>query len=209
MEEIWKDVEGYEGLYQVSNLGNVKSLGRDYVAGNGCIRHMSDHFLKQSKAQKGYLTVSLFKNGKRRTIPVHRLVAETFIHNPDNKPQVDHINGDKKLNVASNLRWATNEENCRNPNTIWKGHHLHTDEWKQRMSALRKGKTPSKQCIEAAQKKHFKGVEQYDKNGYLIKSYNSLTEASISLGISIKAISQSIRRNGTCYGYYWKLSSYP
>lgn len=153
MEEIWKDILGYEGIYQVSNLGNVKSLDRDYIAGSGSIRHISEHFIKPFKTPKGYLTVQLFKNGKGRTTLVHRLVAEAFIPNPDNKPQVDHINGDKKLNVASNLRWATNEENCRNPNTIWKSHRPHTEEWKQRMSALKKGKTPSKQCLEAARKK--------------------------------------------------------
>lgn len=209
MEEIWKDILGYEGIYQVSNLGNVKSLDRDYIAGNGSIRHISEHFLKQSETQKGYLNVYLFNNGKRRTIPVHRLVAEAFIPNPDNKPQVDHINGDKKLNVVSNLRWATNEENCRNPNTIWKNHHLHTEEWKQRMSALKKGKAPSKQCLDAARKKNSKGIEQYDENGCLIESYDNLTEASISLGVSISAISNSIKRNGTCNGCYWKLASNP
>ena len=209
MEEIWKDILGYEGIYQVSNLGNVKSLDRDYIAGSGSIIHRNEHFIKPSKNTKGYLIVRLFKNGKSRTMLVHRLVAEAFIPNPDNKPQVDHINGDKKLNVVSNLRWATNEENCRNPNTIWKTHRLHTEEWKQRMSTLKKGKAPSKQCLEEARKKNSKSIEQYDKNGCLIESYDSLTEASISLGVSINSISSSIKRNGTCNGCYWKLASNP
>ena len=205
MEEIWRDIKGYEGLYQVSNLGRVKSLERDYISANGGIRHIDEHYLKQAKTEKGYLRVTLLKNGKRSSKQVHRIVGEAFISNPDNKPQIDHINGDKTLNIVSNLRWATNRENCLNPNTLCKNHHLHTDEWKQKMSAIRKGKSPTRQCIETAQKLHFKKVEQYDKNGCLIKTFDSLTEASTSLGVTISAITNSIKRNGTCCGYYWKL----
>ena len=205
MEELWKDIEGYEGLYQVSNLGRVKSLGRDYVAANGGIRHIEEHFLKQAISPKGYLKVTLLKNGARSTKQVHRLVAEAFIPNPDNKPQVDHIDGNKQSNIVSNLRFATNKENCNNPNTLCKSHHFHTEEWKQTMSEKMKGKIPRK-CIEAAQKLHFKKVEQYNKSGCLIKTYNSITEASTSLGITISSISKSIKRNGTCCGCYWKLA---
>lgn len=206
MEEIWKDIPGYFEKYQISNLGKVKSLERDYVAANGGIRHIYEHYLKQTKTNKGYLRVTLLKNGKRNTKPVHRIVGEAFIPNPDNKPQIDHINGDKTLNVVSNLRWVTNKENCLNPNTLCKNHHQHTDEWKEKMSVLKKGNSPTKQCLEAAQKLHFKKVEQYDKNGCLIKTFDSLTEASTYFGITTSAISNSIKRNGTCCGYYWKLS---
>lgn len=205
MEEIWKDIEGYEGLYQVSNQGRVKSLERDYVAGNGGIRHIEEHYLQQTKTQKGYLRVTLLKNGARSSKQVHRLVAETFIPNPENKPQVDHIDGNKQSNVVSNLRFATNRENSNNPNTVYKNHHPHTEAWKQKMSTKMKGKI-SRNCIEAAQKLHYKKVEQYNKSGCLIKTYNSLTEASTSCGVTISAITNSIKRNGTCCGYYWKLS---
>lgn len=206
MEEIWKDIKGYEGLYQVSDLGKVKSLERDYVAANGGKRHIEEHLLLQHPSKKGYLRVKLYKNGVGKTYQVHRLVAETFILNPYNKPQIDHIDGNNQSNIVSNLRFATNKENANNPITKGKNHHSHTEEWKQKMSALKKGKTPSKQCIETAQKLHFKKVEQYDKNGCLIKTYESLTEASTNIGVSISAITNSIKRNGTCRGYVWKLA---
>lgn len=206
MEEIWTNIIGYEGLYQVSNLGQVKSLERDYLTGNGGVRHIETHYLRQAETAKGYLKVTLLKNGKRKTKHVHRLVAEAFIPNPDNKPQVDHIDGNKKSNVVFNLRWATNKENANNPNTVGKNHHTHTDEWKQKMSEMKKGKAPTKQCIKAAQKLHSKKVEQYDKSGCLIKTFDSLTEASTLYGITINSITKSMKRNGTCCGYYWKLS---
>ena len=205
MEEKWVDIKNYEGLYQVSNLGRVKSLERDYIAGNGGIRHIEEHYLLQTITKKGYLRVTLLKNGERSTKQVHRLVAEAFIPNPNNKPQVDHIDGNKQSNSANNLRWATNKENCNNPNTICKNGHPQTEEWKQRMSILRKGKAPSKQCIKASQELHNKKVEQY-KNGCLIKTYNSLTEASTYIGVTISAITNSIKRNGTCRGCVWKIA---
>lgn len=204
MEEIWKDIPGYEGLYKVSNLGRVKSLERNYVSGNNGIRHIYEYCLKPHKDTKGYFFVCLSKNGKRSYKKIHRLVAEAFITNPENKPQVDHINGDKTLNITTNLRWATNAENCMNPNTVWKCKRPHTEEWKKKMSALRKGKSRPKQSIEAARKSHFKPVMQYDKNGQMVKEYSCLTEASTSLGVSISAITNSISRNGTCCGYIWK-----
>lgn len=202
--EIWKDILGYEGLYQVSNQGRVKSLERNYVAGNNGIRHIYEHCLKPHKDTKGYFYVCLSKNGKSSCKKIHRLVAEAFIPNPENKPQVDHINGDKTLNITTNLRWATNAENCINPNTVWKNKRPHTEEWKKKMSVLKKGKSPTKQSIEAAQKSHFKPVIQYDKNGQMVKEYSCLTEASTSLGVSVSAITNSISRNGTCCGYIWK-----
>ena len=206
MEEVFRDIEGYEGLYQVSNLGRVKSLERDYIAGNGGIRHIEEHYLRQTETYKGYLRVTLLKNGKRSSKQVHRLVAEAFIPNPDNKPQVDHIDGNKQSNIASNLRFATNKENSNNPNTVSKNRHPHSEEWREKMSKIRKGKAPTKQCIEKAQKLHFKKVEKYDKSGYLIKTYDSLTEASTCHGISHSALSKAIKRGGTCCGYYWKLA---
>ena len=206
MEEIWKDISGYEGLYQVSNLGRIKSLERDYIAANGSVRHIYEHYLKQAVTKKGYLRVTLLNNGQRCTKQVHRLVAEAFLENPENKPQVDHISGNKQLNIVSNLRWTTNKENCSNPNTLCKNHYTHTEEWKQKMSMLKKGKAPSAKCIEIAQKLHFKKVEQYDKNGCLIKTFDSLTEASTYYDVSNSAISKAIKNGGTCRGYYWKLS---
>lgn len=102
-EEVWKDVIGYEGLYQVSNFGNVKSLGNEFSR--------KERFLKSSPQSKGYLTVVLQKNATRKTVLVHRLVAEHFIYNIESKSQVNHIDGDKTHNIVSNLEWVSHREN--------------------------------------------------------------------------------------------------
>ena len=105
MKEIWKDVVGYEGLYKVSNLGNVFSIPRQGT------HSKEKYFLKKNKDRKGYLHVTLFKKCKSFNTGVHRLVAEAFIPNPKNKPQVNHIDGNKENNCVNNLEWVTNEEN--------------------------------------------------------------------------------------------------
>ena len=101
MQEMWESVNGYEGLYEVSNLGRVRSLKRATTRGI---------VLKQTM-KHGYMNVCLSKDNKPSTKRVHRLVAEAFIANPMNKPVVNHIDGDKANNAASNLEWATNSEN--------------------------------------------------------------------------------------------------
>lgn len=100
MIEIFEDIAGYEGLYQVSNWGTVKSLG------NGNSNNSKEKILKPTKDKKGYLTVDLYKDGKRKIYKVHRLVAQTFIENPNNLPQVNHKDENKKNNAASNLEWC-------------------------------------------------------------------------------------------------------
>ena len=94
MAEIWKDVNGYEGLYQVSNLGRVKSL-------ENRSNHKKEMIMRFAKI-KGYNKVTLSKNSESKSYPVHRLVATAFIENPDNKPHVNHIDGDKTNNNADN-----------------------------------------------------------------------------------------------------------
>ena len=103
MEEIWKDVIGYEGLYQVSNLGRIKSL--NYRA-KGISKIMKFSLLE------GYPSLSLTNNGKYKTYKIHRLVANAFIINLNNKPQVNHKNGNRADNNVNNLEWVTNKENC-------------------------------------------------------------------------------------------------
>lgn len=103
IEEIWRDILEYEGIYQISNFGKVKSFAR-YKIGKLI-------YLKEDKY--GYYTVQLHNNKIRKWVLVHRLVATAFISNPDNKPQVNHKNGVKKCNFDWNLEWATNSENQR------------------------------------------------------------------------------------------------
>lgn len=105
IKEIWKTIENYPD-YQVSNLGRIKSLkfGRERV-------------LKQAKNTQGYYFVILYQNKKQKIYRVHKLVALHFIPNPQNLPQIDHIDTNRQNNYVSNLRWVTNKENCNNPIT--------------------------------------------------------------------------------------------
>ena len=109
-DEVWKDIEGYEGLYQVSTCGNVKSLPK--VRRNGTGTYIQkERLLKPSNTSTGYKKVELYKDGKRKSFKVHRLVAIAFIPNPDNKPEVNHIDGNKINNNIDNLEWVTSSEN--------------------------------------------------------------------------------------------------
>ena len=102
MKEIWKDIEGYEGIYQVSNLGNIYSIKRSKI--------------KSIRQIKGYSMVNLCNNYKERLTSVHRLIAIHFIPNIENKSQINHINGIKNDNRIENLEWCTSKENI---------HHAH------------------------------------------------------------------------------------
>lgn len=103
--EIWKYIKGYENLYQISNLGRVKSMG------NGNSSNSKERILKPTTNNKGYLYIGLCKDGKVKYYLVHRLVANSFIDNPDNYNEVNHINEDKTDNRVNNLEWCSREYN--------------------------------------------------------------------------------------------------
>ena len=108
--EIWKDVKNYEGLYQVSSLGRIKSLSR--LMERGKFTHFSKEVIMNGQLDKdGYNVFMLTLNRKQKLLKGHRIVAQAFISNHDNKPQVNHINGIKTDNRVENLEWNTNSEN--------------------------------------------------------------------------------------------------
>lgn len=149
MQEVWKDIYGYEGLYQISNIGNVKSCDRYVFAGIGSnhkYQHIKEHLLKQKGGGK-YIQVILSKNGKTKAFTIHRLVAQAFIPNPDNLPCINHKDENPKNNRVDNLEWCTykynNEYNnridkcCNKISKTLKEKHLShkwTDEQKKRIS---------------------------------------------------------------------------
>lgn len=177
MKEKWKSIKGFEGLYKISNYGNVKSLffwdinKRKYIIKERIIKPITD--------KDGYYIIGLYKNKKRKTYKVHRLVAEAFITNPNNLPQINHKDENKLNNRVDNLEWCSVIYN------------------------LKYGTR-----IQRAGNKHKKVVNQYDKDGNFIKSYNSLTEASKYVNGYITGISAVCNnKQKTAYGYVWKYTS--
>ena len=114
VEEIWKDIPGYEGYYQASNLGRIKSLDRQFVNTYGGLRFYHGRILRQSNLLGNYQKVTLKKNrhGSKQW-QVHRLIAITFIPNPENKPEINHINRQPNDNKIENLEWCTRSENVK------------------------------------------------------------------------------------------------
>jgi len=176
-EEIWKDIKGYEGLYQVSNIGRVKSLDRTFINKIGHKQHTKERIMKLGTDKDGYLQVSLCdSSGKVKRFYVHRLVCEAFHENPKNKPCVNHIDEDKTNNIASNLEWCTYEEN--------NNHGTHN---------ARAAKTKSKP------------VGQYTPKSELIKVWQSAVEVQRQLGFDNTFISKvALGKQKTAYGYVWK-----
>lgn len=112
MEEIWKSIKGYEGYYEVSNLGRVRSVDREVLDKNGRHQFKKGVIMKTREDRQGYVMVALSIGRKYSNKCVHRLVAEAFIPNPDNLPQVNHKNEVKSDNIPENLEWCTAKYNA-------------------------------------------------------------------------------------------------
>jgi len=187
--EIWKSILGFENMYEVSNYARVKSLSRlirkSKKVGNIISK---DIILKQRKDKDGYLMLGLNKNSKFYTVKVHRLVAQEFIPNHENKPNVNHKNGIKNDNRVENLEWCTESENSIHCYRVLK----------------RKGSNLGRLGVK---NKNSKKVNQYSLDGVFIKKWDSVSDISRELNITHSCISRVCNGNYTTNnyaGFIWK-----
>jgi len=179
--EIWKDIEGYKGFYQVSSLGRIKSLAREKILYHGGIYNTKEEMLTLCLTKKGYLRTYLYQNGKRETFSVHRLVLKTFVDNPFSKPEVNHKNGKKDDNRLENLEWATSSENVKHS-------------FKELGKKFPKGKDNKKS----------REIMQVSVDGFLLNVFSSRREAAMETKSSHGNISSCISgRRNKAGGYLW------
>lgn len=134
--EIWKDVVGYEGLYQVSNLGHILSLQRVQTMSNMVQRTIKQRVLKPTPSEKGYLTVHLVsQDGSRKRLKIHRLVAQAFCENPLDLDIVNHIDNDRTNNQSENLEWVTQKDNVEH--CIKHNRHKTQNQWGENNSSAK------------------------------------------------------------------------
>jgi hypothetical protein len=180
--EVWKDIKGYEGLYQVSNMGRVKSLEKKCKCCGGGVRTIRCKILKQTPYSNGYLMLSLSKENEIKKFMVHRLVAIMFIENTENKPTVDHKNTIITDNRVDNLRWATQKENLSNEITRKRFKEIQSE--------------TGRKNVKFAQKSHEKKVKCVNTG----EVFESLTKAGKHYGINSDGISSCCKGKKDYFG---------
>jgi len=182
--EVWKAIPGYEGIYEVSDQGNIRSLDR-YVYrptllwGQAAMTFCEGREMKPSRDRKGYLRVTLSNGCKKtaKTFPVHRLVAMAFIPNPDNLPQINHKDENKANNNVDNLEWCTNQYNC---------------------SYNGKGE----RGYQNGASKYSKAVAKYDKEGNEVGRWRSYLAAAKANGVTQPSISHCAKTGAITHDGY-------
>lgn len=172
---MWKDIKNYEGLYQISDTGEVRSLDKLVTYSNGR-KHLYKGKLISPAIHNNYYAVTLHKDGKMQTVYIHRLVAQHYLDNPNNLPYINHKDENKLNNAVSNLEWCT---------------PLYNNIYGNR--------------IEKVKQSTYKKVYQLDLSGNIIKLWNSPTEVESILGIKRASISNCITgRSKSAGGYVWR-----
>lgn len=187
-KEEWKDIVGFEGQYQISNFGRVKRLSRCVSCGCKSLS-LKEKLMKPvlQHSQTNYYRLSV-RLGNCKTLKIHRLVAEAFVPNPDNKPQVDHIDGNPLNNFYLNLRWATSKENTNNPNTSWKS----------QKTQFKKGERLGKKSPDSIP------ILQFDKDGNFIREWDCMADVERELHINHSHICHCCKgERKTAGGYVW------
>lgn len=180
--ERWRDVKGYEGLYQVSNLGRVKSLDHYSNHRKGGVQFIKGKILKDLESGLGYRKVTLCKDGVAKSVNLHRLIAKTFIPNPYNLPEVNHINECKWDNAVWNLEWCTVEYN--------------------RSYGNRNNKVK-----QTNQRKYGKSVLLYTLDSQFVAEYYCLREAERQTGVPHSHINDCCKgKYKSAGGYVWEYS---
>ena len=175
-KEIWRPIKGYEGYYEVSSYGNVRSVNRIIAHSDGKMEHHKGKLLK-CKEKNGYLLVQLCKNGKHTTFFIHRLVAQCFIPNPDSFPIINHKDEVKTNNCVDNLEWCTHRyNNCYGT------------------------------VLQRRAEKHSKAVLQIDKEtDEIVEEYTSMIEAARNIKSRQANISNCCRgKIKSAYGFKWR-----
>lgn len=182
-KEVWKDIKGYEGCYQVSNLGRIKSLKRKVYAGNNKMRWQNERILSNNKTNgHSYKIVSLYKNNIGKNFYIHRLVTEAFLDNKYNYKYINHKDENKGNNCVDNLEFCTAQYNNK-----YNDRHL-----KIGKKTINNIKTSKK-------------IIQLNDNNEFIKEYPSISEASRQLKVSYQAISDCLNgKQKHSAGYKWK-----
>lgn len=189
--EVWKDIKDYEGLYQINNKGEVKALEKTIWNGQGYL-YFPEKIRKLNPDKDGYLNITLSNKGKVKTFKIHRLVAEAFIPNPNNLPEVNHKDGDKTNNNVDNLEWCTRKENQKHAfrigliNQNGERNHMYG-----KLGADNPNSIP---------------IYQLNKNtGDIIREYDSLASAGRDLGVNTGKICLVCQgKRNSAYGYKWK-----